>query len=91
MNLANRALAECAVAAIRAYQLFVSPIVGGRARCRFFPSCSDYAIEVLRRFGVVLGGRLALARILRCNPMGGHGFDPAPLKPAGRNSLAGKL
>ena len=78
MNPLNRALVAFAVAAIRAYQLFVSPVIGGRARCRFFPRCSDYAIEAIERFGIARGGRLAIARIMRCNPLCKCGFDPTP-------------
>ena len=46
--------------------------------CRFSPSCSAYAIEALTRYGAAKGGWLATKRILRCHPLGGHGFDPVP-------------
>ena len=46
--------------------------------CRFQPSCSAYAIEALEKHGAIRGGWLALKRILRCNPWGGHGHDPLP-------------
>ena len=46
--------------------------------CRFSPSCSAYAIEALTRYGAAKGGWLAAKRILRCHPLGGHGFDPVP-------------
>lgn len=46
--------------------------------CRFAPSCSAYAIEALTRYGAAKGGWLAAKRILRCHPLGGHGFDPVP-------------
>ena len=46
--------------------------------CRFAPSCSAYAIEALTRYGAAKGGWLATKRILRCHPLGGHGFDPVP-------------
>lgn len=48
--------------------------------CRFTPTCSAYAIEALERFGVIRGSLLAIWRILRCNPWGGHGYDPVPEK-----------
>lgn len=48
--------------------------------CRFTPTCSAYAVEALERFGVIKGTGLAVWRILRCNPWGGHGYDPVPEK-----------
>ena len=48
--------------------------------CRFTPTCSAYAIEAIERFGVLKGTGLAVWRILRCNPWGGHGYDPVPEK-----------
>jgi uncharacterized protein len=61
---------------IRAYQLFLSPLVG--PTCRYLPSCSDYASEAIARHGVVEGSWLALLRLLRCHPWGGSGYDPVP-------------
>ena len=46
--------------------------------CRFQPSCSAYAITAVRRYGAGKGGWLAIKRIARCHPFGGHGFDPVP-------------
>ncbi|MGF7155924.1 membrane protein insertion efficiency factor YidD [Novosphingobium gossypii] len=46
--------------------------------CRYSPSCSQYAIVAVRRHGAIKGGLLALWRLLRCNPWGGHGHDPVP-------------
>lgn len=62
---------------IRAYQLLISPVVP--PHCRYSPSCSAYALEAVRRLGPGRGGWLALKRILRCHPWGGHGFDPVPV------------
>ena len=59
---------------VRAYQIALSPMLG--QRCRFYPSCSHYAIEALTTYGAVRGLVLALWRIARCNPWGGHGYDP---------------
>ncbi len=69
-------------AAVRAYQLLVSPLL--RPSCRFLPSCSDYAIEAFERHGAVRGGGLALRRLARCHPWGGSGYDPVPAQPGGK-------
>lgn len=61
---------------IRAYQRLISPLFG--PRCRFHPSCSQYALEALERHGVVKGGWLALRRIARCHPLNPGGHDPVP-------------
>ena len=66
---------------IKSYQKILSPILGELgAECRFYPTCSQYAIEAIERFGVIKGMFLAVKRILRCNPFGGCGFDPVPEK-----------
>ena len=59
---------------VRGYQLIISPHL--MSSCRYSPSCSVYAIEALRRYGAVRGTILAVWRVLRCNPWGGHGYDP---------------
>lgn len=61
---------------IRFYQTFISPLTP--PSCRFQPTCSQYAIEALRKHGAVKGLFLAVRRILRCHPWGGHGYDPVP-------------
>ncbi|NQV81612.1 MAG: membrane protein insertion efficiency factor YidD [Alphaproteobacteria bacterium] len=75
-------------AIVRAYQLFVSPILG--ANCRFDPTCSAYADEAIQRFGAVQGSLLAVKRISRCHPWGGFGHDPvperAPTQPVGHDA-----
>ena len=74
--------ARAAVGAVRAYQWTIRPVIG--ANCRFWPSCSDYAIEAFRTHGALRGGGLAGWRILRCNPWCDGGYDPVPLAtPAG--------
>src|SRR5689334_1946323 len=65
-----------ALAAVRSYKVLVSPMFAGS--CRYLPSCSDYAAEAIRRFGVIRGSMLAAARLARCHPLGGHGLDPVP-------------
>jgi hypothetical protein len=59
---------------IRAYQLLLSPLFAGS--CRFTPSCSQYAAEAIAHFGALRGTALAVRRLARCHPFGGHGFDP---------------
>lgn len=61
---------------IRFYQTFISPLTP--PSCRFQPTCSQYAIEALHKHGAVKGLFLAVRRILRCHPWGGHGYDPVP-------------
>ena len=62
------------VGVVRVYQTVVSPLFP--PQCRYTPSCSQYAVEALQRYGAVRGAILATWRILRCNPWGGHGHDP---------------
>jgi putative membrane protein insertion efficiency factor len=69
-----------AVGAVAIYRAAVSPVIhaiNGPA-CRFEPSCSVYARDAVAEYGIFRGGAMALWRIARCNPMGGHGFDPVP-------------
>ncbi|MGA0805875.1 MAG: membrane protein insertion efficiency factor YidD [Pseudohongiellaceae bacterium] len=64
---------------IRGYQLLLSPLMG--TRCRFYPCCSNYAIEALRQHGCRRGSWLAMKRIARCNPYSAGGHDPVPHPP----------
>ncbi|QNL50360.1 membrane protein insertion efficiency factor YidD [Olivibacter sp. SDN3] len=64
------------LAVIRLYQLLISPLFPGT--CRYTPTCSQYGIEAIRRYGPFKGGWLTLKRISRCHPWGGHGHDPVP-------------
>lgn len=65
-----------AILLIRAYQIVLSPHLG--AVCRFEPSCSNYGIEALGRFGFLRGGWLTMRRLLRCRPFGPSGADLVP-------------
>jgi putative membrane protein insertion efficiency factor len=56
------------------YRSVISPIL--RPRCRFLPTCSEYALDALTCYGPYKGSILALKRLCRCHPWGGHGFDP---------------
>ena len=53
---------------------------GFHNQCRFIPTCSDYAIEAIEKYGSIKGSFMALKRILRCNPLGGYGYDPVERK-----------
>ncbi|HEV3249495.1 MAG TPA: membrane protein insertion efficiency factor YidD [Puia sp.] len=64
------------IALIKLYQWILSPLLG--PKCRFTPTCSHYAIEALKKHGFFRGGWLAIRRISRCHPWGGHGYDPVP-------------
>ena len=64
------------VALIKGYQTFLSPFLG--SNCRYQPTCSQYALDALTKYGLFKGGLLALKRILRCHPWGGFGSDPIP-------------
>ncbi|MFC6476858.1 membrane protein insertion efficiency factor YidD [Pseudomonas asuensis] len=61
---------------LRGYQLFISPMIG--PRCRFYPSCSHYAVEALQTHGVLRGSWLTVRRLLRCHPFHPGGIDPVP-------------
>ncbi|WP_087490302.1 membrane protein insertion efficiency factor YidD [Tatumella citrea] len=63
---------------IRVYQRAISPLLG--PHCRFNPTCSQYGIEALRRFGVIKGCWLTVKRVLKCHPLNAGGDDPVPPK-----------
>ncbi|MCI6226425.1 MAG: membrane protein insertion efficiency factor YidD [Clostridiales bacterium] len=62
--------------AIRFYQRQISPL--SPPRCRYIPTCSEYALEAVEKYGAVKGSWLAAKRILRCNPFHKGGYDPVP-------------
>jgi putative membrane protein insertion efficiency factor len=68
---------------LRAYKWAISPILP--AACRYVPSCSEYAMEAVERYGVLRGGWMACTRILRCHPLAGSGYDPVVKRATGRN------
>ncbi|MGA2233502.1 MAG: membrane protein insertion efficiency factor YidD [Tepidisphaeraceae bacterium] len=57
------------------YRVVLGPLMGGR--CRFQPTCSQYAIDAIGRYGAIRGSWRAMRRICRCHPLGGCGYDPA--------------
>lgn len=71
MNVMQRLL----IAGVWTYRFTLGRFLGGQ--CRFHPTCSQYAIDAVKKYGAFRGGRKAAWRILRCHPWGGHGYDPA--------------
>jgi putative membrane protein insertion efficiency factor len=69
-----RAIRRLAVFPLRAYQRLLSPLFG--SRCKYYPSCSEYAAQAVEGFGILRGLVLAGWRLLRCNPWSHGGFDP---------------
>jgi putative membrane protein insertion efficiency factor len=61
---------------IKIYQRIISPLLG--PKCRFTPTCSQYGVEALKKYGIFKGTWLIIKRIARCHPWGGHGYDPVP-------------
>ena len=68
--------AEFLILLIRIYQVTLSPFIG--RNCRYIPTCSNYGIEAIKKYGAIKGGWLTFKRILSCNPWGGSGYDPVP-------------
>ena len=63
---------------IRGYKILISPLLP--PACRFQPTCSEYAMEAVERFGIFRGGGMAIMRVLRCHPFHPGGYDPVPPK-----------
>jgi putative membrane protein insertion efficiency factor len=61
---------------IRIYQYVISPAMG--PKCRYTPTCSQYAVTALQKHGIIKGGWMAIRRIASCRPGGGEGYDPVP-------------
>ena len=61
---------------IKFYRKYISPMKS--TKCPYFPSCSEYAMEAIEKYGALKGGALALWRIIRCNPFSKGGYDPVP-------------
>jgi len=75
-HLLTQLLSKSMLALIWFYRTAISPLKP--PTCRFTPTCSQYAIEAIKKHGPLKGSWLALKRILRCHPFGGSGFDPVP-------------
>lgn len=64
------------MALLRTYQYAISPFLG--RRCRYYPSCSEYAVEAVEKYGAIKGGWLGVKRVCRCHPWHPGGYDPVP-------------
>ncbi|MCM1153544.1 MAG: membrane protein insertion efficiency factor YidD [Muribaculum sp.] len=76
LGLGSKILAGIMILPIHFYRWCISPMLP--ASCRYTPTCSQYAIEALRRHGPLKGSWLSIKRICRCHPWGGSGYDPVP-------------
>ena len=74
----NTYLSKLCIYLIRFYQKYISPLKG--PTCRFYPTCSQYAIDAIKTHGAIKGSYYSIKRILRCNPFGKGGYDPVPPK-----------
>tara|TARA_Y100000590_G_C14936681_1_gene719656 strand:+ start:8 stop:250 length:243 start_codon:yes stop_codon:yes gene_type:complete len=72
----NKLLIHPFIFLIKIYQIIFSPLFG--SNCRYLPTCSEYTIESLKKFGILKGLFLSSKRILKCHPFGNKGFDPVP-------------
>jgi putative membrane protein insertion efficiency factor len=68
---------------LRGYQLLLSPVLG--SRCRFYPSCSNYAMQAIREHGTAAGSMMSFKRICKCHPFHHGGYDPVP-EPSNQNN-----
>ena len=73
---------------IRFYQKYISS--NTKAHCKYYPTCSNYAIEAISTYGFFKGWGLTIRRILRCNPFGGSGYDPVPVKKKSNIKISSK-
>ena len=77
MELLKKILAFPFVVLIKFYQYVLSPYLGG-SKCRYTPSCSQYTMDAIKKYGPIKGVFLGAKRLSRCHPGGGHGYDPVP-------------
>lgn len=69
-------LSKFMIGLIKFYKYAISPHLG--KACRYTPTCSEYGVEAIKKYGPLKGGWLTAKRIVSCNPWGGHGYDPVP-------------
>ena len=72
----NKIITHPIIVIIKFYQFFISPILG--QNCRYLPTCSEYSIQSIKKFGILKGTFISLKRISKCHPWGNHGYDPVP-------------
>lgn len=77
MSFIGKCVYNFLVFCIKVYQFALSPLLGP-SKCRYTPTCSDYALQSLKKYGVLKGLWLSVKRIARCAPWGRSGFDPVP-------------
>lgn len=75
-NMLSKLFSSFFIFIITLYKKLISPILP--PSCRYLPTCSDYGIEAIKKYGALKGGWLTIKRISRCHPWGGHGYDPVP-------------
>ncbi|WP_213697336.1 membrane protein insertion efficiency factor YidD [Acetomicrobium sp.] len=76
VHLPEKAFKRVLILSIRLYQIFLSPLLG--RNCRFYPSCSQYALEAIEQWGAFRGSWLTVKRLCRCGPWHPGGYDPVP-------------
>lgn len=76
IDLSGKAVSGIAVYIIKFYKFLISPVMP--VACRYYPTCSVYSMQAIKKFGLIKGGYLSLKRVFSCNPFGGGGFDPVP-------------
>ena len=74
MKYINKILTLILLSLVKAYQLFISPLLP--KTCRHLPTCSEYTLEAIKTLGPLRGSLKSIVRILKCNPLGSHGYDP---------------
>lgn len=76
MNESETGMKKILILLIKFYRKYISPMK--RTKCPYFPTCSEYGLEAVEKYGALKGGLLALWRIIRCNPFSKGGYDPVP-------------
>ena len=76
LNFIVKLPANILILLIKIYQYTLSPFIG--RNCRYTPTCSNYGIEAIRKYGAIKGGWMTIKRVASCNPWGGSGYDPVP-------------